>query len=155
MKALTVNQEIAVVPTMTSTSVVWQMNYRDLFVAMLAVAVSAVIWLGLPELSTHARIAFITFALAVIGWVGTDIDDTYIALAAALVFSATRGGRRCSSMPRNWRSRRTKTARSFPARSRATNGTCWSSARWSSCCGRANRCTASTTPSSPSSARWP
>ncbi|MDZ7359129.1 MAG: SLC13 family permease [candidate division KSB1 bacterium] len=62
---------------------------RDLFVGVIALAVSATIWLGLPEINAHARIAFITFALAVIGWIGTEIDDTYIALAAALVFSAT------------------------------------------------------------------
>jgi solute carrier family 13 (sodium-dependent dicarboxylate transporter), member 2/3/5 len=60
---------------------------RTWAVGALALAVPCAIWFGLPDLGMHARIAFITFALAVIGWVFTKINDTYIALAAALVFT--------------------------------------------------------------------
>jgi len=58
-----------------------------LFTLGLALLLSASVWLGLPDLSAHARIVFITFGLAVLGWVLTDINDTYIALAAAIVFT--------------------------------------------------------------------
>ncbi|MCG8352231.1 MAG: anion permease, partial [Chloroflexales bacterium] len=62
---------------------------RSLLVGLLAVFLTAGIWFGLSELSVHARIAFITFGLAVLGWVLTDIDDTYIAITAAIVFAVT------------------------------------------------------------------
>ncbi|MDZ7266406.1 MAG: SLC13 family permease [candidate division KSB1 bacterium] len=86
MKALTFNQEIKV--GVAPLSAIRQIPWRQALLMLMAVSVAAAIWWGLPDLSVHARIAFITFGLAVIGWVGTDIDDTYIALAAALVFSA-------------------------------------------------------------------
>ncbi len=89
MEALQMNPKPGAVSATNLPSKSLPFTSRDLFVGVIALAVSAAIWLGLPEINAHARIAFITFALAVIGWIGTDIDDTYIALAAALVFSAT------------------------------------------------------------------
>lgn len=65
----------------------WQ--HRPPTTLVIAAAWSLGIWFGLPELDAHARIAFVTFGLAIIGWVGTNINDTYIALAAALVFSVS------------------------------------------------------------------
>jgi len=44
---------------------------------------------AIPDLGIHAKVAFITFGLAIVGWTLTAINDTYIALAAAIVFSAT------------------------------------------------------------------
>jgi solute carrier family 13 (sodium-dependent dicarboxylate transporter), member 2/3/5 len=60
---------------------------RPTLIGLLALAVALGIWFGLGQLDVYPRIAFITFALAVIGWVFTRINDTYIALAAALVFT--------------------------------------------------------------------
>lgn len=54
---------------------------------LLALGVAGGVWFGLPALSAHARLAFITFGLAVVGWVLTEIDDTLIALAAAITFT--------------------------------------------------------------------
>jgi anion transporter len=62
---------------------------RTLMTFGLALFVSIGVWLGLSELSTHARVALITFGLAIIGWVCTKINDTYVALAAALVLVVT------------------------------------------------------------------
>lgn len=45
------------------------------------------VWFELSELSIQARLALTTFGLAVLGWVLTDINDTYIALVAAIVFT--------------------------------------------------------------------
>lgn len=50
-----------------------------------AVALSAAIWINLPDLPATTRIVFITFALAILGWTATRINDTYIGLVAALV----------------------------------------------------------------------
>ncbi|MBL8153855.1 MAG: anion permease [Anaerolineae bacterium] len=58
----------------------------------LAALISAAIVLiiaSIPDLGIHAKVAFITFGLAIVGWTLTDINDTYIALAAAIVFTAT------------------------------------------------------------------
>ena len=52
-----------------------------------ALLFTAGVWLGLPELSMYGRLAFITFGLAVMGWIFTTINDTLIAIAAALVFT--------------------------------------------------------------------
>lgn len=57
------------------------------FVGALGILFACGIWFGIPQLSAHARIAFITFGLAILGWVLTDINDTYIALLASLVFT--------------------------------------------------------------------
>jgi anion transporter len=47
------------------------------------------IWYGISDLSIHARLAFSVLLLAVVGWIFTDINDAYIALTAALVFTLT------------------------------------------------------------------
>lgn len=47
------------------------------------------VWFWLPDLNTNARISFIVFGLAVIGWTMTKINDTYIALTAASMVSVT------------------------------------------------------------------
>lgn len=49
---------------------------------LVASALAAAIWFGLP-LDPRARMALIVFALAIVGWCLTDLDDTLIALAAA------------------------------------------------------------------------
>lgn len=55
---------------------------------LLSVMIIAVVG-GVPDLGIHAKVAFITFGLAIVGWTLTEINDTYIALAAAIVFAAT------------------------------------------------------------------
>jgi anion transporter len=47
------------------------------------------VWFELGELSVHTRVALITFGLAVLGWILTDINDTYIALVAAIIFTVS------------------------------------------------------------------
>ena len=49
---------------------------------LVAGTLAAGIWFGLP-LDLRAKLALIVFALAIIGWCLTDLDDTLIALAAA------------------------------------------------------------------------
>ncbi|GHB59971.1 transporter [Streptomyces viridiviolaceus] len=51
--------------------------------ALLAVPVN------FPGLSGDARLTFAVFALATCAWIGTPIDDTYIALGAGLALTAT------------------------------------------------------------------
>jgi solute carrier family 13 (sodium-dependent dicarboxylate transporter), member 2/3/5 len=62
---------------------------RPLLICVGALVLAISIWFGLPSLDAYARIAFITFGLAVLGWIFTSINDTYIAIAAALVFTLT------------------------------------------------------------------
>ena len=50
-------------------------SYRYVLVVTLALAVVVGIWFGLPVLSVHARLALITFSVAVLGWIFTDIND--------------------------------------------------------------------------------
>ena len=64
-------------------------QWRTIALAVLALSLVVGVWFGLADLSHHARIAFITFGLAILGWVLTSINDTYIALAAAIVFALT------------------------------------------------------------------
>lgn len=63
----------------------FKQHYRLIAVSVAAVLVTLSIWFGLPELNTQARLAFITFSLALIGWCFTTINDTYIALVAAII----------------------------------------------------------------------
>ncbi|WID94918.1 SLC13 family permease [Bosea vestrisii] len=49
---------------------------------LIAIGLAAAIWFGLP-LDVRARLALTVFALAIVGWCLTSIDDTLIALAAA------------------------------------------------------------------------
>lgn len=63
-------------------------RYQSWLVVSLILLVVIGVWFGLDELNTHARLAFITFGLAVIGWAFTKINDTYIAMAAAITLAA-------------------------------------------------------------------
>jgi anion transporter len=63
-------------------------RYHTWLVVTLILLVIGGVWFGLDELNTHARLAFITFGLAVIGWSCTKINDTYIAMAAAITLAA-------------------------------------------------------------------
>lgn len=56
-------------------------------VGALALGVALGIGFGLPELPAQARLALIVFAWAVVGWVFTSINDTYIALGAAVALT--------------------------------------------------------------------
>lgn len=62
---------------------------HGLIVTLAAFAAAALIWFGLEGVSSEIRIVFITFAVAIIGWVFTKIEDSYIALVAATVFMLT------------------------------------------------------------------
>ena len=59
---------------------------QPIFVALATAAVAGALFFGLAELDAQIRIAFITFAVAIIGWVFTRIEDSYVALAAAMIF---------------------------------------------------------------------
>jgi solute carrier family 13 (sodium-dependent dicarboxylate transporter), member 2/3/5 len=54
---------------------------------IMACAIAGGVWLSLPELAWEGRIVLVTFTLAIFGWVATKINDTYIALVAALVYT--------------------------------------------------------------------
>lgn len=58
---------------------------RRVAVAILGV-LAAVVLLAPGELGIHARLAFVVFGAAVYGWVATSLNDTYVALAAAMSF---------------------------------------------------------------------
>lgn len=58
---------------------------RNVIVGAIACAIVAGIWTGLADLPGATRIVLITFALAILGWTATRINDTYIGLVAALV----------------------------------------------------------------------
>ncbi|MEM7112895.1 MAG: SLC13 family permease, partial [Chloroflexota bacterium] len=60
---------------------------RSIVAILLALFATVGIWGGLSELDVYARVAFIMFALAVVGWTLTNINNTYIAIGAALSFS--------------------------------------------------------------------
>ena len=55
--------------------------------AILTLATVFGVWFGLDQLDAYARIAFIVFGVAIIGWTMTNINNTYVALAAALTFT--------------------------------------------------------------------
>jgi anion transporter len=59
---------------------------HGLIITLAATIVAALIWFGLEGVSREIRLVFITFAVAIIGWVFTKIEDSYIALVAATVF---------------------------------------------------------------------
>lgn len=61
---------------------------RPILAALLSIGLIALIS-AIPDLGIHAKVAFITFGLAIVAWTLTDINDTYVALAAAIVFAAT------------------------------------------------------------------
>ena len=55
--------------------------------SLLALIAVSGIWFGLSDLSRDIRISFLIFALSVIGWCFTSINDTYIALIAAVALT--------------------------------------------------------------------
>ncbi|MCK6626262.1 MAG: anion permease [Anaerolineae bacterium] len=62
-------------------------SWRLLLGLLLAAGLTTGVWFGLPQLSEQARLAFIVFGLAVLAWIFTDINDTYVALVAASSFA--------------------------------------------------------------------
>ena len=60
---------------------------NNLINSLLALIAIGGIWFGLSDLSRDIRISFIVFALSVIGWCLTSINDTYIALFAAVALT--------------------------------------------------------------------
>ena len=65
---------------------------KPLLGTLLALAMIMGIGVGLAELSWSARLVLITFGLAVLGWIFTEINDTYIAVVAALVLTLSEQG---------------------------------------------------------------
>lgn len=59
---------------------------HGLIVVLAATIIAVAIWFGLEEISAEIRLVFITFAVAIIGWVFTRIEESYVALVAAMVF---------------------------------------------------------------------
>jgi anion transporter len=56
----------------------------------IALSIASVVLIGnIPDLGIHAKVAFITFVVTIIAWTLTDLNDTYVALAGAIVFAAT------------------------------------------------------------------
>jgi anion transporter len=64
-------------------------GYTKPLMATIISAIIIVVIAAIPDLGIHAKVAFITFGVAIVGWTLTEINDTYIALAAAIVFAAT------------------------------------------------------------------
>ena len=62
-------------------------NNNNLINSVIALITVGVIWFGLSDLSRDIRISFIIFALSIIGWCFTSINDTYIALIAAVALT--------------------------------------------------------------------
>lgn len=64
-----------------------EFSLKALLVLVGTLAVSLAIWFGLDQHSVHIRLTLVTFVAAIAGWVFTRINDTYIALAAAMSFA--------------------------------------------------------------------
>jgi solute carrier family 13 (sodium-dependent dicarboxylate transporter), member 2/3/5 len=62
-------------------------NIKSWATVLLAVLFTSILWFGLPSLTMYMRVAFIVFGLATLGWMLTDINDTYIALFAAVALT--------------------------------------------------------------------
>ncbi len=80
-----ISQGMSKLPATEHSGWPFQRHYRLIAVSLAAVVITAAIWFGLPELKVEARLAFITFSLALLGWCFTTINDTYIALVAAII----------------------------------------------------------------------
>ncbi len=78
-------QGVSALPALEHPGWQFQRHYKLIAVSLAAVVITTAIWFGLPELNAQARLAFITFSLALIGWCFTTINDTYIALVAAII----------------------------------------------------------------------
>lgn len=75
--------------TLTASDTSRQTSYRRPLLTLAAATASALlIWWGTPDLPPAARWTLLIFAVAMIGWVATRIDDAAIALAAALALVA-------------------------------------------------------------------
>ncbi|MFD7546713.1 SLC13 family permease [Streptomyces sp. NPDC059578] len=66
-------------------------NLRQMATLCVALSICALLAVpgNFPGLSGDARITLAVFALATCAWIGTPIDDTYIALGAGLALTAT------------------------------------------------------------------
>lgn len=62
-------------------------TYKTLLAFLLAFFLIISVWFGMQNLRLEMKIAFIVFGLSTIGWSLTEINDTYIALAAAIVLT--------------------------------------------------------------------
>ncbi len=58
--------------------------YKTALALFLSFLLIAGVWFGMSSVSAEMKIAFIVFGLSTIGWSLTEINDTYIALAAAI-----------------------------------------------------------------------
>ncbi|MFI1012412.1 SLC13 family permease [Streptomyces sp. NPDC020965] len=67
------------------------LNLRQAATACVALSICALLIVpgNFPGLSGDARITLAVFAIATCAWIGTPIDDTYIALGAGLALTAT------------------------------------------------------------------
>ncbi|NBE53575.1 SLC13 family permease [Streptomyces sp. YC537] len=67
------------------------MNLRQSVTLCIALSLCALLMVpgNFPGLSGDARLTLAVFALATCAWIGTPIDDTYIALGAGLALTAT------------------------------------------------------------------
>lgn len=65
----------------------WSPLLRNGLTLLLAVFCCAAIWFGMPNATTEARIVLMVFALTIIGWTLTEINDVYIALGGAFVLA--------------------------------------------------------------------
>ncbi|TLS41349.1 SLC13 family permease [Streptomyces montanus] len=67
------------------------MNLRNAAVLCVALSICALLIVpgNLPGLGGDARLTLAVFALATCAWIGTPIDDTYIALGAGLALTVT------------------------------------------------------------------
>ncbi|WP_327663721.1 MULTISPECIES: SLC13 family permease [unclassified Streptomyces] len=67
------------------------LNLRDAATLCIALSICALLVVpgNFPGLTGDARLTLAVFALATCAWIGTSIDDTYIALGAGLALTAT------------------------------------------------------------------
>lgn len=78
---------MAVSKTTTQSNELLSVKYFA--IALIAVVISLIIWDTSATLSMEGRWTLIIFALAMIGWIMTPIDDTSVSLAAALALVIT------------------------------------------------------------------
>lgn len=77
-------------PTGTTKTIMLKLtlpSWKTLLGWGLVVGLSVGLWYGPDALSMYARLALFTFGMALFAWIFTDINDTYIAVVAALVFT--------------------------------------------------------------------
>ena len=54
---------------------------------VISIVLVVAIEIGLPDLDTPARRSLTIFAVAIVGWTMTPLDDTFVALAAAVAMA--------------------------------------------------------------------